>query len=56
VVIADALYRAVSIEPGQHVVELRFQPLSHAVGAVASMFTLLVAVGLLLYGLRVRST
>jgi len=56
VVIADALYRAVSIEPGQHVVELRFQPLSHALGAVASMFTLLVAVGLLLYGLRVRST
>jgi hypothetical protein len=54
VFIADALFRAVSIEPGQHVVELRFEPLSHVLGASASVVTLLVALGLLLYGRRLR--
>lgn len=54
VLIADALYRAVAIDPGQHVVELRFEPLSHLLGAIATVFTLLLAVGLVVYGLRNR--
>jgi hypothetical protein len=54
VLIADALFRAVAIEPGQHVVELRFEPLSHLVGAVATLFTVLLDLGLILYGLRLR--
>jgi len=52
VLIADAMFRAVSVEPGQHVIELRFESLSHLLGATASVFTLLVMLGLLLYGLR----
>ena len=47
VFIADALFRAVAIEPGTHVVEFRFEPLSHLIGlgvsAVSLIITLLVA-------------
>ncbi|MDQ3809162.1 MAG: YfhO family protein [Chloroflexota bacterium] len=48
VLIANALFRAVALEPGQHMVELRFEPLSHLVGAVIStvaLLALLVVVG-----------
>ena len=34
VFIADALFRAVALKPGQHVVEFRFEPLSHLLGAL----------------------
>jgi hypothetical protein len=54
VLIADALFRAVAIDPGQHVVELRFEPLSHLLGAIGTVFTVLLAVGLVVYGLRRR--
>jgi hypothetical protein len=56
VYIADALFRAVSIEPGQHVVELRFEPPSHLLGALVSLLTLAVDLGLIVWGLRVRRT
>ena len=56
VFIADALFRAVALEPGQHVVEFRFEPLSHLLGAVVSALTLAVALGLIAWGLRTRRT
>ncbi len=54
VYIADALFRAVSIEPGQHVVELRFEPLSHLLGALISALTLLADLALIAWGMRNR--
>jgi hypothetical protein len=56
VFIANALFRAVAIEPGQHVVELRFEPLSHTLGAAISFLTLLLTLGLLVWGRRSRIT
>jgi hypothetical protein len=49
VLIANALFRAVTIEPGQHQVELRFEPASVLVGAALSIVNLcgvLVLVGI----------
>jgi Bacterial membrane protein YfhO len=42
VFIANALFRAVAIGPGSHVVEFRFEPLSHLVGAAISAVSLVV--------------
>jgi hypothetical protein len=53
VFIANALFRAVAIEPGSHEVEFRFEPLSHMVGAVVSAVSLLVVCALVVWGLRV---
>jgi len=50
VLIANALFRAVPIEAGQHTLELRFEPLSHIVGALISALTLIACVGLMLWG------
>jgi hypothetical protein len=50
VFIANAVFRAVALPPGQHVVEFRFEPLSHLVGAVISLVGLLVAVALSVWG------
>jgi hypothetical protein len=41
--IANAVFRAVPLEPGAHTVEMRFQPLSHLIGAGISAFSLLTA-------------
>jgi uncharacterized membrane protein YfhO len=54
VLIANALFRAVAIEPGTHTVEFRFEPLSHMLGAVVSAISLLVVVGAIGLGLRRR--
>jgi Bacterial membrane protein YfhO len=51
---ANALFRAVAVQPGLHVIEFRFQPGSHLIGAVVSGVALLVAVGLSIYGLSER--
>jgi hypothetical protein len=42
VLIANALFRGVAIEPGTHVVEFRFEPLSQSIGAAISAASLLV--------------
>lgn len=42
VFVANALFRAVAIEPGTHTVELRFEPASHVLGAALSAVTLVV--------------
>jgi hypothetical protein len=42
VYVANALFRAVAIEPGQHVVEFRYQPTSLLVGASVSALSGLV--------------
>ena len=42
VYIADALFRAVAIKRGTHVVEFRFEPLSHLVGLAVSLVSLIV--------------
>jgi uncharacterized membrane protein YfhO len=47
VYIANAIFRAVPLEPGMHQVEMRFQPLSHLMGAVVSAFSLLAALVLI---------
>jgi hypothetical protein len=52
VLIANALFRAVAIEPGSHVVEFRFEPLSHLLGAVVSAASLLVCLVAIGWGLR----
>jgi hypothetical protein len=52
VFIANALFRAVAVEPGAHEVEFRFEPLSHLVGAVVSAVSLLTVLTLIIVGLR----
>jgi len=54
VFIANALFRAVAIDAGTHVVEFRFEPLSLLIGAAVSALSLLVAVGAIVWGLRRR--
>ena len=56
VYIANALFRAVALEPGRHVVEWRFQPLTHLLGALASAISLLGVVVVLLRARPLRST
>ncbi len=48
--IANAVFRAVPLEPGRHVVELRFQPLSHLAGAVVSIAAFLAALVVVVWG------
>jgi uncharacterized membrane protein YfhO len=52
ILIGNALFRAVPLEPGNHVVELRFEPLSHLVGAAISAISLLGLLGLLAWAFR----
>jgi hypothetical protein len=52
VFIANALFRAVAIEPGTHEVEFRFEPLSHVLGAAVSAISLIVVLGVIGWGLR----
>jgi hypothetical protein len=52
VFIANALFRAVAIEPGVHEIEFRFEPLSQLIGAVVSAISLLVVLTLIAWGLR----
>jgi hypothetical protein len=54
--IADAVFRAVAVEPGQHVVEFRFEPTSHLLGGLVSALTLALGLGLLVWGLMLRRT
>jgi hypothetical protein len=54
VFIANALFRAVAVEPGVHDVEFRFEPLSHLLGAVISVVSLLGVLTLIAWGLRRR--
>ena len=52
VFIANALFRAVAIEPGVHEIEFRFEPVSHLLGAVISAISVLVVLTLIVWGLR----
>jgi uncharacterized membrane protein YfhO len=52
VFIANALFRAVAIDPGVHEIEFRFEPLSQLIGAVVSAVSLLVVLTLTAWGLR----
>jgi hypothetical protein len=52
VFIANALFRAVAIEPGVHLIEFRFEPLSLVIGAAVSAVSLLVVLTLIVWGLR----
>ncbi len=52
VYIANALFRAVAIEPGVHEIEFRFEPLSLVIGAGVSAVSLLVVLTLIAWGLR----
>ena len=52
VFIANALFRAVAIEPGTHTIEFRFEPLSHLIGLAISAASLLVALLVIGWGLR----
>jgi hypothetical protein len=56
VFIANALFRAVALEPGPHVIEFRFEPLSHLLGAAISAVSLLVVLGALAWALILRRT
>jgi uncharacterized membrane protein YfhO len=48
VFIANALFRAVAVEPGTHVVDFRFEPLSHLIGAIVSAVSLIGVIGAIL--------
>jgi hypothetical protein len=50
VLIANAVFRAVAVEPGQHMIRFEFAPLSHQFGALASILSVIGVVGLILYG------
>jgi hypothetical protein len=52
VLIANALFRAVAIDAGLHVVEFRFEPLSQLIGAVVSGISLLLVVIAIAWGIR----
>jgi Bacterial membrane protein YfhO len=54
VLIANALFRAVVIEPGTHTIEFRFEPVSHLLGVAVSALTLLVMLLAIGWGLRSR--
>jgi hypothetical protein len=41
----------VAIDPGQHTIDFRFEPVSHLLGAAISALLLLLALALLLGGL-----
>ncbi len=49
--IANAAFRAVPLEPGTHVVEMRFEPLSTVVGAAISLLALAATLGTTAWGL-----
>ena len=50
VVIANALFRAVAIEPGAHAIEFRFEPQSVLIGGVVSAISLVVVLASILIG------
>ena len=52
VFIANALFRAVALEPGPHQVEFRFEPLSHLAGAALSALSALAALVIIAWGAR----
>jgi uncharacterized membrane protein YfhO len=52
VYIANALFRAVAIEAGTHVVEFRFEPLSLLIGAAISVVSLFAAAIAVVWGFR----
>jgi uncharacterized membrane protein YfhO len=54
VFIANALFRAVAIDAGTHVVEFRFEPVSHLIGAAISLVSFLVVAVAIGWGLRNR--
>jgi hypothetical protein len=54
VFIANALFRAVALEPGAHEVEFRFEPLSHLAGAAISAVSVLGALLIIAWGARRR--
>ena len=55
VFIANALFRAVAIPAGTHVVEFRFQPVSLLIGGLISAVSLLIALSAIVLGLTRRS-
>ena len=54
VFIANALFRAVAIDAGAHVVDWTFEPLSQLIGAVVSGVSLVAVIGSIAWGLRRR--
>jgi hypothetical protein len=52
---ANSLVRALYVPAGRHAINLTFLPLDFAAGAALSLLTLLIIVGLSLYGWRYRS-
>jgi hypothetical protein len=55
VLIANALFRAVAIDAGTHVVDFRFAPQSLWLGGAISLLSLVVAVGAIVWGLTRRT-
>jgi hypothetical protein len=43
VYIANAMFRAVPLDPGDHTIEMRYTPITHLIGAAGSLLSLLVA-------------
>jgi hypothetical protein len=52
---ANGLYRAVPVEAGDRLVVFRYQPESHRIGAVVSLVSLAMIVGIAVAGMRMRN-
>jgi uncharacterized membrane protein YfhO len=52
---AYGLFRAVPVPAGTHVVEFRFEPASLELGAIITLLSLLIWIGLPLCALRIHS-
>jgi uncharacterized membrane protein YfhO len=50
--VANALFRAVPIEAGTHVLDFRFAPVSHLAGALVSAACLLLVLGAIAWSIR----
>ncbi|MBV9356643.1 MAG: YfhO family protein, partial [Chloroflexi bacterium] len=52
--VANALFRAVALDPGEHTVVMRFLPASHVVGFVASALALTATLAIAAFGFKRR--
>jgi uncharacterized membrane protein YfhO len=51
----DYLLRGVPVPPGRHRVEMRYEPASWRVGWITSLVSLIVLLGLVVAGIRLRA-
>src|SRR5262249_4662308 len=53
--VANALFRAVALDPGEHTVEMRFLPPSHVVGFISSLLALTATLAIAVFSFKRRT-